>query len=97
MGVGRGMRVFDRASLGDWVPLPTELEVQAGVWALPLERKHHVRGQRGLGTPAEKNQGPPTLPQARVGVGCLVPAGWRAQHAGLAEACNQLLPSPICT
>ena len=62
---------------GDWVPLPTELEVQWGRGPFP-ERKHHVRGQRLLGTPAEKNQGPPPYRKHGSGWGCLVPARWRA-------------------
>lgn len=93
---GRGMHVFDRASLGPSSDRVSELAVQPGRGP-SAERKHHVRGQRGLGDPDRERSVSPTLPQARVGVGLPGSSAVQGNMRGWQEACNLLLPSPVCT
>lgn len=49
------------------------------------------------GDPGREKSGSPTLPQARVGVGLPGSCPVEGNMRGWQEACNLLLPSPICT
>ena len=74
----------------------SELAVQPGRGP-SAERKHPVRGQRGLGDPDRERSESPTLLQARVGVGLPGSSAVQGNMRGWQEACNPLLPSPVCT
>ena len=71
---------------------------RGSVGAGPFPREEApCQGPEASGDPGREKSGSPSLPQARVGVGLPGSCPVEGNMRGWQEACNLLLPSPICT